>query len=84
MSRGNFDLVRRVSLDYTDLVVSKWKSRKTGLSVVHMDYDGETLCPVAHRFSNSSPSAPIVNGYFVIATESEDLATVNTSPPYSL
>ncbi|EKM83806.1 hypothetical protein AGABI1DRAFT_124130 [Agaricus bisporus var. burnettii JB137-S8] len=52
MSRGNFDLVRRVNLDYADLVVSKWQSRRTGLSVVHLDCD-----------------APIVNGYFVIATE---------------
>lgn len=51
-SHGNFDLVRRVKLDYTDVVVSKWRSRKTGLSIVHMDYE-----------------APIVNGYFVIATE---------------
>ncbi|KAJ3568798.1 hypothetical protein NP233_g5473 [Leucocoprinus birnbaumii] len=51
-SHGNFDLVKRVKLDYTDVVVSKWRSRKTGLSVVHMDYE-----------------APIVNGYFVIATE---------------
>ncbi|KAL0951071.1 hypothetical protein HGRIS_007809 [Hohenbuehelia grisea] len=49
---GNFDLVRRVSLDFTDVVVSKWKSRTTGLSVVHLDYE-----------------APLVNGYFVVATE---------------
>ncbi|KAF7436910.1 hypothetical protein PC9H_003744 [Pleurotus ostreatus] len=49
---GNFDLVRRVKLDFTDVVVSKWRSRVTGLSIVHLDYE-----------------APLVNGYFVVATE---------------
>lgn len=49
---GNFDLVKRVKLDYTDVTVSKWRSRDSGLSVVHLDYE-----------------APIVNGYFVVATE---------------
>lgn len=38
---GNFDLVKRVKLDYTDLLVSKWQSRVTGLSVVHLDFEGE-------------------------------------------
>jgi hypothetical protein len=37
---GNFDLVKRVKLDYTDVVVSKWQSRVTGLTVVHLDYEG--------------------------------------------
>ncbi|KZT30492.1 hypothetical protein NEOLEDRAFT_1126056 [Neolentinus lepideus HHB14362 ss-1] len=49
---GNFDLVRRFKLDFSDVEVSKWKSRTTGLTVVHLDYE-----------------APIVNGYFVVATE---------------
>ncbi|KAF9044800.1 hypothetical protein BDZ89DRAFT_1191615 [Hymenopellis radicata] len=49
---GNFDLIKRVKVDYTDVVISKWKSRETGLTVVHLDYE-----------------APIVNGYFVVATE---------------
>ncbi|KAF9460806.1 Metalloenzyme, LuxS/M16 peptidase-like protein [Collybia nuda] len=49
---GNFDLVKQIKLDFTDVVVSKWRSRVTGLSVVHLDYE-----------------APIVNGYFVVATE---------------
>jgi hypothetical protein len=39
-SFGNFDLVRRFKLDYTDVDVSKWRSRVTGLGVVHLDYDG--------------------------------------------
>lgn len=37
---GNFDLVTRAKLDYADILVSKWKSRATGLSVVHLDYNG--------------------------------------------
>lgn len=49
---GNFDLIRRVKLDFTDVTVSSWRSRVTGLNVVHLDYE-----------------APIVNGYFVVATE---------------
>lgn len=36
---GNFDLVKRVKLDFTDVTVSKWRSRITGLSVVHLDYE---------------------------------------------
>ncbi|KAF9240861.1 Metalloenzyme, LuxS/M16 peptidase-like protein [Melanogaster broomeanus] len=38
-SFGNFDLVQRVNLDYTDVVVSKWQSRVTGLTLVHLDYE---------------------------------------------
>jgi hypothetical protein len=37
---GNFDLVRRFKLDFTDVTISKWRSRITGLSVVHLDYEG--------------------------------------------
>jgi hypothetical protein len=37
---GNFDLITRAKLDYADILVSKWKSRVTGLSVVHLDYNG--------------------------------------------
>ncbi|KAH0838376.1 Metalloenzyme, LuxS/M16 peptidase-like protein [Lanmaoa asiatica] len=51
-SFGNFDLVQRVQLDYTDVVVSKWRSRVSGLTLVHLDYE-----------------APLINGYFVVATE---------------
>jgi hypothetical protein len=39
-SFGNFDLVKKLKLDYTDVLVSKWRSRRTGLTVVHLDYDG--------------------------------------------
>lgn len=39
-SYGNFDLIKRVPVDKTKIVVSKWRSRVTGLSVVHIDYEG--------------------------------------------
>jgi hypothetical protein len=42
-SLGNFDLVQRFQLDYTDVVVSKWRSRASGLTVVHLDYEGVYL-----------------------------------------
>lgn len=71
-SHGNFDLLKRIKLDYTDVVVSKWKSRKTGLTVVHMDYEGEFLLRLS-IYPAQPFSAPIVNGYFVIATESKYL-----------
>ncbi|KAJ8084110.1 hypothetical protein PM082_002877 [Marasmius tenuissimus] len=51
-SFANFDLVKRVKLDFTDVTISKYKSRVTGLSVIHLDYE-----------------APLVSGYFVVATE---------------
>ncbi|KAG9001081.1 hypothetical protein FRB93_012461 [Tulasnella sp. JGI-2019a] len=38
-SHGHFDLEQRVKLDYTDVTLSKWRSRETGLSVVHVDYE---------------------------------------------
>ncbi|KAI0271378.1 Metalloenzyme, LuxS/M16 peptidase-like protein [Gloeopeniophorella convolvens] len=38
-SFGNFDLIKRVKLDFSDITVSSWRSRVTGLSVVHLDYD---------------------------------------------
>ncbi|KIO20924.1 hypothetical protein M407DRAFT_10649 [Tulasnella calospora MUT 4182] len=34
---GNFDLVKKVKLDYAPIELQKWTSRKTGLSVVHLD-----------------------------------------------
>lgn len=40
---GNFDLVRRFKLDFTDVTISKWRSRITGLSVVHLDYEGQQI-----------------------------------------
>lgn len=46
-SFGNFDLIKRVKLDFTDVFVSKWRSKVTGLTVIHLDYEGpSTLFPV--------------------------------------
>src|SRR5260221_12627180 len=70
-SFGNYDLIKRVKLDFTDVVVSKWKSRVTGLTVIHLDYEGDfLLCPLLTFLLDISFSAPIVNGYFVVPTES--------------
>jgi hypothetical protein len=40
-SLGNFDLVKHIDLDYTDVSISKWKSRVTGLTMVHLNYQGQ-------------------------------------------
>ena len=39
-SFGNYDLIKRIKLDFVDVVVSKWTSRVTGLTVIHLDYQG--------------------------------------------
>jgi hypothetical protein len=41
----NFDLVERVKLGISDITVSSWRSRVTGLRVVHLDYEGERTNP---------------------------------------
>lgn len=66
---GNFDLIKRVKLDYTDVVVSRWQSRVTGLTVVHLDYEGMHHVILFDLFLIFW-LAPIVNGYFVVGTES--------------
>ncbi len=38
---GNFDLINRVELGLSEITVSSWRSRVTGLNVVHLDYEGE-------------------------------------------
>jgi len=40
-SYGNFDLIERVKLGSFDITVSSWRSRITGLKVVHLDYEGK-------------------------------------------
>ncbi|KZV65225.1 hypothetical protein PENSPDRAFT_587192 [Peniophora sp. CONT] len=62
-SYGNFDLVKRVELDFTPVTIHKWRSRESGLTVVHLDYE-----------------APIVKGYFTVATEIFD----DTGRPHTL
>lgn len=37
---GNFDLVKQHKLGFTDALVSKWRSRVSGLNVIHIDYEG--------------------------------------------
>lgn len=68
-SFANFDLVKRVALDKTGIVVSKWQSRVTGLTVVHLDHEGKYFSGLM-RLLLPSVTAPLVNGYFVVATES--------------
>lgn len=70
-SFGNFDLIEQTNVDYTDLTVSKWQSRESGLTVVHLDYDGAPFLRFCHPTSILNfRTAPIVKGYFVVATES--------------
>lgn len=38
---GDFDLINRVNLGFSEVTVSSWRSRVTGLNVVHLDYEGE-------------------------------------------
>jgi len=54
---GNFDLVKRVKLNFTDVTVSKWRSRVTGLSIVHLDYEGHSIWRLGMQITNyeSSP-----------------------------
>ena len=42
-SFGNFDLIRHDTIDYADLTISRWKSRVTGLTVIHLDYEGASV-----------------------------------------
>lgn len=37
---GNFDLIVQEQLEFADLRVAKWRSRETGLKVVHIDVEG--------------------------------------------
>lgn len=55
---GNFDLVTRFKLDLGDIHVSKWRSRVTGLTIVHLDYDGMFDVPFAKNTLNVKPIYP--------------------------
>ena len=37
---GNFDLLKSYKLNYADVNISRCRSRVTGVSVVHLDYEG--------------------------------------------
>lgn len=58
---GNFDLIAKTKLDYTDVLISKWKSRETGLSVVHLDYEGAS-CHRMITFGTISCGAKLLIG----------------------
>lgn len=38
-SYGNFDLLQRIEVESAESVIEEWRSRTTGLTVVHIDYD---------------------------------------------
>lgn len=42
-SIGNFELLKRIALNYTDVTITKWRSKDTGLKVVHVDYEGPII-----------------------------------------
>jgi hypothetical protein len=42
-SIGNFELLKRITLNYTDVTITKWRSKETGLKVVHVDYEGPII-----------------------------------------
>ena len=37
---GNFDLIRTEKCELADIILSKYRSRETGLTLVHLDYQG--------------------------------------------
>lgn len=56
---GNYDLIRRVKLDFTDVTVSKWRSRVTGLTVIHLDYEGTYGWMDRHSILTASFQLPL-------------------------
>ena len=52
-SSGNFDLLKRVDVAYSPITVSKWRSRVTGLTVVHIDYEGNAALFLYSPFFSS-------------------------------
>jgi len=40
---GNFELLKRIPLYHTDVTITKWRSKETGLKVVHVDYEGPII-----------------------------------------
>ena len=82
-SHGNFDPIERVKLGDFDTTVSSCRSGVTGLEVANLNYEGKQttaadLLPLTYIVF-ILPITPIVNGYFVVATESTRiLASVNS------
>lgn len=44
---GNFRLLKRIQLNYTEAVITKWQSQETGLRVVHVDYEGPCYAAIS-------------------------------------
>ncbi|KAG8804325.1 hypothetical protein FRC16_009538 [Serendipita sp. 398] len=40
---GNFKLTKKIKLNYTDVVITQWRSEETGLKIVHVDYEGPII-----------------------------------------
>lgn len=54
----NFDLLSRVKVKYGDVVLSKWRSRVTGLTLVHIDYQGPSCSTLPAQVALTRPSQP--------------------------
>jgi hypothetical protein len=52
-SFGNFDLVKRHNLGFSDILVSRWRSRVSGLDVIHLDYEG--MCSITNSPCDEYP-----------------------------
>jgi hypothetical protein len=84
---GDFDLINRVEIGYSKVTVSSWRSRVTGLSVVHLDYDGERFATAVclpsshvHRLNDSSHREWLFCGAH---REYANFASVISSLPYN-
>ena len=61
---GDFDLINRVKLGFSEIMVSSWRSRVTGLNVVHLDYEGERIAAaVSHPSYSVHRLYPVNSSY---------------------
>ena len=67
---GSFDLLQHIPLELADIVVTQWRSMVTGLTVVHIDYDGMFFL-YHSMLSLLIILAPMLKTYFLLRTESE-------------
>jgi hypothetical protein len=91
-SIGNFELLKRINLNYTDVTITKWRSKDTGLKVVHVDYEGPIINGYFAVATESTPfslfrlSAPDSAQYLTTAVAptpsntsySTDLSSIHT------
>jgi hypothetical protein len=86
---GNFELLTSFDLEYAPVKVSKWRSKRTGLTVVVGGHKGASIGLNGVTRANSQQplsfvnrvhfgmvliSAVQTNGYFVVASESMSTA----------